>query len=313
MNTNDGRSFQWDKLLLATGANLRKLTVKGSELGNIFYLKTLSDAKQIKETLSDAKNVVVIGSGFIGAEIASSCRHAGIDVTLFERAPLPLARIFGDEIGKYFLQLHEDKGIDFITDDSIVEFIGKDHVEQVVSQKGRIIDCDAVIVGIGVEPNTQLGQDFIKVDKGYVVNEYGETSVPDIYAAGDCTMWPYRGKHIHVEHWDHAMNHGKTVAKNMVNKEEKEIYERVPYFWSDQYNHRIQYVGYTTEWSKTILRGDFNANQFTYFYLDDQNVVQAALIMNEPRNVMQLQRLIKGKKAVNLEELAEPSIPLRKI
>lgn len=226
---------------------------------------------------------------------------------------MPLARIFGDEIGKYFLQLHEDKGIDFITDDSIVEFIGKDHVEQVVSQKGRIIDCDAVIVGIGVEPNTQLGQDFIKVDKGYVVNEYGETSVPDIYAAGDCTMWPYRGKHIHVEHWDHAMNHGKTVAKNMVNKEEKEIYERVPYFWSDQYNHRIQYVGYTTEWSKTILRGDFNANQFTYFYLDDQNVVQAALIMNEPRNVMQLQRLIKGKKAVNLEELAEPSIPLRKI
>ena len=310
--SKDGRKFQGEKILLATGSNLRQLQVDGSNLKNIYYLKTMSDAQRIKQAIAGINKLVIVGAGFIGAELASSCRSLGIDVTVIERSDLPMSRIFGDEIGEYFLDLHQSNGVKMITNDMVAAFNGHTEVKEVVTTSGRQLECQAVVVGIGVEPNLTLNHDELETNRGYVVNAFGETSVPGIYAAGDCTVWPYKGSHIHVEHWDHAVNHGKAVAKNMI-KDQSVPYDRVPYFWSDQYNNRIQYVGHSRVWSKTVLRGSFKENKFTYFFLDEDGAVEAAIIFNEPKNVIQIRRLIRTKKIIDPTDLADPNTRLKKL
>jgi len=310
--SKDGRRFQGEKILLATGSNLRQLQVNGSDLNNIYYLKTMADAQRIKQAIAGINKVVIVGAGFIGAELASSCRSLGLDVTVIERSDLPMGRIFGKEIGQHFLNLHLSNGVKVITNDSVAAFNGDTEVKEVVTHNGRQLECQAVIVGIGVEPNLSLNHDELEANQGYVVNEFGETSIPGIYAAGDCTVWPYKGGHIHVEHWDHAVNHGKVVAKNMV-EYQSVSYDRIPYFWSDQYNNRIQYVGHSSGWSKTILRGSFKDDKFTYFFLDEDGAVEAAILFNEPKNVIQIRRLIKTKKIIDPTDLADPNTIFKKL
>jgi len=312
LTTKDGKCYQWEKLLLATGSKLRKLQVEGDHLQNIFYLKTLSDARLIKEQLSKVDKLVVIGAGFIGAELASACSSLGIDITIIEWADLPMARILGEEMGRYFLNLHRGNNVEFITNDSVASFRGASKVEGIVTTGGRNIQCQAVVIGVGVDANTILSHEKLKVDRGYIVDEFGETSIPGIFAVGDCAMWPYKEKHIHVEHWDHAVNHAKEVAKNML-QQQSSPYNRIPYFWSDQYKHRFQYLGHTTEWASTVLRGNIEDEKFTYFYLDEKNVVQAAMIVNEPKNVLPIRRLIAEKQQVSSEDLSDREISIRSI
>ncbi|MFD1707605.1 NAD(P)/FAD-dependent oxidoreductase [Siminovitchia sediminis] len=311
VKADDGRTYNWDKLLLATGSKLRKISIPGDHLDQVFYLKKLSDARKMKEKLPGIKSVVLIGAGFIGAELASSFKSLGIHVTMIEKAGLPMARILGREIGRYFLQMHEANGVNVITGDSVAAIIGKDTVEKVVTVHGQEIDCQAVVIGIGVEPNTEISHPELKVDRGYVVNEYGETSIPGIFAAGDCTVWPYKGNNIHVEHWDHAVYHAQAAAKNMI-AEKTVPYHRVPYFWSDQYGQRFQYAGHTKEWENTVLRGDMEEGKFTYFYLDKRNIVTAALMVNTPRDVLPVRKLIDREEAVDPALLADSSIAIKK-
>lgn len=310
--TADDEVIEWEKLLLTTGSSLRHLQVKGSDLEGIHYLKTLNDANTIREKLTDIQQVAIVGAGFIGAELASSFKKLGKEVTVLERAPLPLARILGDEMGGYLLQLHQSQGVDIITEDSVVGFEGTTQVEKVLTEKGGAIPCQAVIVGVGVIPNTLLSNKELQVDRGYVVNEFGETSLPNVYAAGDCAMWPYRGENIHIEHWDHAVNHGKCVAKNMLGGD-LTSYTTIPYFWSDQYNHRLQYFGHTKDWQTTVLRGDMGDKQFTYFYLNESSVVEAALLVNQPKNALAVRRLIKEQQAVDPDLLSNPEMNLKKV
>lgn len=312
IRTEDGAKYSYDKLLLATGSTLRKLLIEGSSLDNIFYLKTFSDAKKIKNQLGNIGKMVIIGAGFIGAELASACRKQGIEVTIIERASLPMAHILGDEMGEYFLQLHRDNGVEFITNDSIKAFCGAKKVENVLTNNGKTIDCQAVVIGIGVEPNMSLTHPDIEAERGYVVNEFGETTLKSVYAAGDCVMWPYKDGLIHVEHWDHAVNHGQTVAKNMVH-EKIERYTRVPYFWSDQYNNRFQYIGHTKSWNKTVVRGSKEAGKFTYFYLDDNHVILAAMIVNEPKNVLAIRKLVNKGNRVDMDALQNTEVSLKNI
>lgn len=312
IRTVNGVLYSYDKLLLATGSTLRKLSIEGSTLDNIFYLKALSDAKKIKKQLRHINKMVIIGAGFIGAELASACRAQGIEVTIIERSSLPMAHILGDEMGEYFLQLHRDHGVEVITDDSIKAFYGDKKVEKAVTVSGKSIDCQAVVIGIGVDPNTSLSHPHLEVERGYVVNEFGETSLDNVYAAGDCVMWPYKDAVIHVEHWDHAVNHGQTVAKNMVHGKH-ERYTRVPYFWSDQYNSRFQYLGHTKSWSKTIMRGDKDTGKFTYFYLDENNVILAAMIVNEPKNVLAIRKLITKGSSIDMVALQNTAVSLKKV
>jgi 3-phenylpropionate/trans-cinnamate dioxygenase ferredoxin reductase subunit len=307
----DGTRLPWERLLLATGSRLRQLNVEGADLGGIYYLKTLADAKRIRESLRDVRRLVVIGAGFIGAEVAVTCRKLGIEVTVIELMKYPLAHILGDEMGQYFLHLHRSNGVDMITEDSVVAFRGHVNVQEVVTAKGRHISCQAVVVGVGVAPNTMLSHEKLLVNRGYVVDEYGETSIPGIFAAGDCTMWPYKSTHIHVEHWDHAVNHGKVVAKNML-RPRSEPYRVIPYFWSDQYNHRFQYLGHASSFATTVLRGNVEDQKFTLFYLDDEGVVNAALVVNRPKDVLPIRRLIAQQQPVDMTVLADPDFALAK-
>lgn len=256
--------------------------------------------------------MVIIGAGFIGAELASVCRAQGIEVTIMERSSVPMAQVLGEEIGEYVLRLHHNHGVDFITNDSIKAFHGDKKVEKVETTNGKSIDCQAVVIGIGVEPNMIFTHQDLEVNRGYIVNEFGETSLPNVYAAGDCVMWPYKDELIHVEHWDHAVNHGQVVAKNMVH-EKVERYIRVPYFWSDQYNTRLQYIGYAKSWNKTVVRGNKDAGEFTYFYLDKENVILAAMIVNEPKNVLPIRKLINKGSSIDIDALQNTEVSLKKL
>lgn len=311
--TSEGASYRWDKLLIATGAKLRQLNDTATNYENVFYLKTLQDAKNIRFMLNELEKIVIVGAGFIGAELASTLSELGKEVHLIERADLPMSHIFGDEIGEYFFNLHKKNGINIITGDSVKEIHqGNEKAEAVVTESGKRITCDALIIGIGVEPNIPFKNEKFNIARGYIVDQYGETSVPDVFATGDCAMWPYQKRYININHWDHAVFHSQVVAKNMVN-EEKTAYERIPYFWSDQFGMRIQYVGHLQEWHSTVLRGDFTNNKFTYFYLDKNETVQAVLVVNEPQNIMSSRRLIASQKRVNKDDLTNRDVSLRSI
>lgn len=312
VETKNGQQLSWEKLMFTTGSKLRKLTIEGDNLEGIFYLRTLADAKRMKKHLENVEKAVIIGAGFIGAELASSLKQLGIDVTIVELAPYPMENIVGRKMSEYFLNLHRSHGVEVITEDSVTQFCGNDTVEEAVTSGGRRIPCQAVIIGVGVMPNTVISHPQLQVERGYIVNEYGETSIPDIYAAGDCTSWPYHGTSIHVEHWDHAVNHGKTIAKNMI-QSRSAPYVYTPYFWSDQYGRRFQYFGHAKEWSDTVLRGSMADGEFTVFYLDDQQVVKAAFIANQPKNALSVRRMIKAQKPVDPGALIDDNVSLKKI
>ncbi|TRM10562.1 oxidoreductase [Lentibacillus cibarius] len=312
IDTKDGSSYAWDKLMLATGSKLRTLSIEGDDLQGIFYLRQMADAIAMKQHMQHVKEAVIIGAGFIGAELASSLKQLGIDVTIVERSAYPMENVVGRRVSEYFLDLHRSNGVDVITNDSVTQFNGDAMVEEAVTAGGRRIPCQAVIIGVGVTPNTEVSHPQIHIDGGYTVNEYGETSVPDIYAAGDCTSWPYNGIPVHVEHWDHAVNHAKTVAKNIL-QPQSAPYTYTPYFWSDQHGSRFQYFGHAKEWAQTVLRGSIEANAFTYFYLDEQHIVKAAFICNQPKNALPARRMIQQQKAVDPEALADESMALKKV
>ncbi|MCM3519825.1 FAD-dependent oxidoreductase [Staphylococcus xylosus] len=308
---SNGEKIVWNKLILATGSSLRTLQLDGANLDGIHYLKTLNDALSLKEKLKNINHITIVGAGFIGAELASSLKKLGKEVTILERSPLPLSHILGEEMGKYFLQMHQNSGVQTIMEDSVVQFNGQKNVEEVVTKKGKVIPCQAVVVGVGVIPNTQLLDNKLNIERGYVVDEYCQTSIPDVYAVGDCSMWPFLGKHISVEHWDHAMNHGQHAAKNII-KGNSIAYTVVPYFWSDQYDKRLQYFGHSKNWKNTLLRGSIDDGMFSYFYLDENNIIEAALLVNKPKEAISVRRLIKEQKPIDINALADTNIKLKK-
>ncbi|MCY0897137.1 MAG: FAD-dependent oxidoreductase [Alicyclobacillaceae bacterium] len=307
LTTASGDVIAWDKVLLATGSTLRELKVPGITLDGVFYLKTLDDAARLRAALSEVQELVVVGAGFIGAEVASTCRKRGLHVTVLEMMKYPLAHILGEDLGHYFARLHEAHDVDLRTEESIVAVHGKTRVESVETSKGQTISCQAVVVGVGVMANTPILHEQLEVSRGYVVDAFGRTSLPDVFAAGDCTVWPYRGHMIHVEHWDHAVQHAKTVARNML-AEEMVPYDTVPYFWSDQYGNRYQYVGHAAKWSQTVTRGSQAEHRFTQMYLDEENRLLAALVANRPKDVMSLRRLIDARRPVDRMQLENEAL-----
>ncbi|SFD89668.1 3-phenylpropionate/trans-cinnamate dioxygenase ferredoxin reductase subunit [Lentibacillus persicus] len=308
----DGSSYDWDKLLLATGSSLRTLSIAGDDLQGIFYLRRMADAIAIKQHMQHVNEVVIIGAGFIGAELASSLKQLGMDVTIVERSLYPMEAIVGRDISAFLLNLHDCHGVNVIFDDSVVQFNGESTVEEAVTAGGQRIPCRAVMIGVGATPNTVVSHPDLEADGGYAVNEFGETSIPDIFAAGDCTLWPYRGTPIRVEHWDHAVNHAKTVAQNIL-QPQSSPYTYIPYFWSDQHGSRFQYFGHAKQWTKTVLRGSLESHAFTNFYLDEHNRVQAAFIANQPKNALPVRRMIKQQQVIDPEALADESVALKKM
>jgi 3-phenylpropionate/trans-cinnamate dioxygenase ferredoxin reductase subunit len=307
------RRLGFDRLLLTTGSVPRRLDVPGGKLDGIHYLRTLADSSRIGERLEGGRRLVVVGSGWIGAEIAASARQKGCEVTMIEMASLPLERVLGPEVGRVYLDLHRDNGVEFIPETTVERFEGEGSVERVVTRDGAVIETGFVVVGIGVAPRTGLVETArLKIDNGVVVDEHLETSAPGVFAAGDvANAWhPFYGHNLRVEHWANALNQGPVAAKAMLGQDVS--YDELPYFFSDQYDAGMEYSGYATEWDEVVFRGDVAAREFIAFWLKDERVV-AGMNMNVWDVSDEIRELIRSRREVSSRDLADPGVSLTQL
>ena len=310
---DDGERLRFDRLLLATGAEARRLNVPGAELDGVLYLRDRRDADAIAGRLWPRAKLVVIGGGWIGAEVAASARQKGLEVTIVEHASVPLERALGPEVGAVYGDIHRDHGVELLTGTGVEAFEGDGLVERVRLSAGRTIECDFVVVGIGVSPRTQLAQSAgLAVDNGIAVSETLETGVAGIFAAGDVAnaSHPFYGRRIRVEHWANALNQGPAAARNMLGKDEP--YDRLPYFFSDQYEVGMEYSGYATSWDEVIFRGEPATREFIAFWLEHGRVV-AGMNVNVWEVTDPIQRLIRSRRTVDAAQLRDPERSLQEL
>ena len=308
---SDGTELRYDALLLATGAEPRRLGVPGADLGGVHYLRDLADSDALAARLNAGGRVVVIGAGWIGAEVAASARQKGLEVALVELAQTPLERVLGREAGEVYADIHRDHGVALHTGVGVEAFEGgSDGVERVRLADGRSLDCDFVVVGVGVAPRVGLAEEAgIAVDDGILVSDGLATSAPGVYAAGDVAnaQHPFYGRRLRVEHWANALNQPATAARAMLGKPAS--YDRLPYFFSDQYEVGMEYTGHAVEWDEVVFRGDPAAREFIAFWLDGGRVV-AGMNVNVWDVTDPIKALILSRRAVSRERLRDPDVPL---
>jgi 3-phenylpropionate/trans-cinnamate dioxygenase ferredoxin reductase subunit len=303
-----GDRLPFDRLLLATGSEPRRLP--GTDLTGIHYLRNVENSDAIREHAKASQRAVVIGAGFIGSEVAASLRQLGLEVTLVEGGRLPLEHAFGPEIGAFYRDLHVAEGVEVLTDASLEEFEGNGSVQAARLEDGRTLETDLVVVGIGVSPRIQLAEAAgLDVDKGVLVSERFETSVPGIYAAGDIAnaQHPFYGTRVRIEHWFNAANQGPVAAANMLGEDEP--YDRIPYFYSDQFDTKMEYSGHAPEWDEVVFRGDPETRTFMAFWLQGDRVL-AGMSVNVPDTTEPVEALIRGRKPVDRARLVDPATPL---
>ncbi|MCH8087692.1 MAG: FAD-dependent oxidoreductase [Chloroflexi bacterium] len=308
-----GETLKYDKLLLATGGRIRKLNVPGTDLEEVYYLRTIGNSQRLAESINRSRKAVVVGAGFIGSEVAASLRMKGLDVTLLEIEPVPLRHVLGDELGEIYAGIHRGHDVDLRLSEGIAEIQGHRRAERVITSSGASIDCDLVVIGVGVAPQTRLVDGTgIEVDNGILVDEYCRTSLPNIFAAGDVANWwhPGLGQRLRVEHWDNALNQGAAAARSMLGRQES--YAPLLYFWSDQYDLNIQYLGHAVKWDHIVYRGDPQQQKFTAFFMDD-GLVLAALVVNRFKDLRPTRTLIGQKMRVDEKQLADESTDLKQL
>src|SRR5829696_5209798 len=307
----NAESVSYEALLLATGARNRRFPIPGLDLKGIYDLRTVADSDQIRAESSPGQRAVVVGMGFIGSEVAASLRQSGVEVAVVDRNTVPLRRVLGEEVGRVVEGFHRDHGTELIFEDKVAAFEGTERVERVITQRGRVIECDFAVVGLGVEPVTELlASTGVEIGNGVLVDEYCRTSVEGIFAAGDVAnhYHPVFERHIRVEHWQNALKQGPAAALNMLG--ENEPYSEIPWFWSDQYEHNIQYAGFHTEWDELVVRGTMEERNFIAFYRKDGRVLAAAAI-NRGRDLRRSIPLIKAQEEISASELSDPEVDLR--
>ena len=301
----------YDKLLVATGGRNRRFPVPGLDLEGVYDLRTMADCERIRAEIGPGRKAVVVGMGFIGSEVVASLRQSGVNVVVVDRNKVPLRRVLGEEVGQVIEVIHRDHEATLIFEDTVAAFKGADRVERVVTQGGRRIECDFVVVGLGVEPVTELLADTgAEIDNGIAVDEFCRTGVEGIYAAGDVAnhYHPVFERRIRVEHWQNALNQGPAAARNMLGKDEP--YDDIPWFWSDQYDFNLQYTGFHTEWDEVIVRGSMEERNFVAFYRKDERVL-AAVAVNRGKDLRRSMRLIKAQRPVDATKLQDPDVDLR--
>jgi 3-phenylpropionate/trans-cinnamate dioxygenase ferredoxin reductase subunit len=304
----DGSRVGYGKLLLTTGSSPRRLPVPGADLERVLYLRRVEDSDRIKQAFQSASRAVVIGAGWIGLETTAAARAAGVEVTVLEMAELPLLRVLGRDVAQVFADLHRDHGVDLRFRVRIAEITGSGGAADGVRlSDGTRIDADVVIVGVGIMPNIGLAQEAgLEVDNGIRVDEGLRTSYPDVYAAGDVAnaFHPLPGKHIRVEHWANALNQPQTAARAMLGRQDA-VYDRVPYFFTDQYDLGMEYAGYV----EVVFRGDVAGREFIAFWLADNRVL-AGMNVNVWDVNDQLQALVRTAEPVDINVLTDPQVPL---
>ena len=307
----DNRELAYDALLLATGAEPRRLTVPGAELEGIYYLRTLADSDALRSRLDAGGRVAVVGAGWIGSEVAASARQRGLEVTVIDPLAVPNERIFGERVGAFYRDVHLQHGVSMMLGRGVAAFAGGNTVAQVRTNDGESVECDFVVVGVGVVPRSGLAQAAgLEVENGSVVDERLVSSVPNIYAAGDvANAWhPFFERRIRVEHWANALNQGPAAARSILGGEVS--YDRIPYFFSDQYDVGMEYSGFADRWDEVVFRGDPGASEgFVAFWLRDGRVL-AGMNVNVWDVNEHVQELIRSRRPVDPRALADPGTPL---
>jgi len=303
---DDGERLRYDRLLLATGAEPRRLSIPGAELDGVLYLRGVEDSDVLRERLDrGGAVVVVVGAGWIGAEVAASARQRGLDVTVVDPAAVPLERVLGAEVGGVYRDIHSDHGVQMLLGTSVEAFEGEQTIQRVRTSDGRALACDVVVVGVGVQPRIALAtQAGIAVDNGILVDEHLQTSAPDVFAAGDVAnaQHPFYGERIRVEHWANALHQGPAAARGMLGR--TNAYDRLPYCFSDQYDVGMEYTGFARAWDRVVFRGDPASREFIAFWIADDRVV-AGMNVNVWDVTGPLQRLIRDRAPV--DEGASPT------
>ena len=307
----DGKRIEYDAVLLATGGAPRKFP--GEPVERVLYLRTIEDAARIRSWLEPGRHLVVVGAGFIGAEVAASARTLGLDVTCLEILDVPLEHALGREMGRLYAEIHRDHGVELRTGEGVESIEQTDGGVLVRTTRGAAIEGDAVVVGVGIEPNIELGESAgAKIEDGIVVDEHCRTTVDGVFAAGDvANHWhPVFGRHIRVEHFDNAIKHGAVAARNMMGK--VEAYDDPHWFWSDQYDQNLQYAGHAASWDEIVVRGSPEDRNFVAFYLD-HGVVLAALGLNRGKDVRRAMKLIRSSAKPEVDLLRDEDVDLRKL
>jgi 3-phenylpropionate/trans-cinnamate dioxygenase ferredoxin reductase subunit len=312
----DNERLFYDRLLIVTGAIPRTLDLPGADLPGVHTLRSLDDARAISAALTAGGPVVVVGAGFIGAEVASICRVRGHAVTAIEPLAAPMARALGAEVGSLFAELHRAHGVDLRLGEGVTAIRGVERVEEVVTSSGARIPAATVIIGVGVRPadGWLAGSALARTD-GVVVDEHCATNLPGVYAAGDVARWPYRpagadAAPVRLEHYDNAIRQAENAARNLLG--EQIAYMPVPYFWTEQFDWMAQYIGYTERWDELVYRGEPASGAGAIFYLHAGRL-RAVLSINRMRDLGALRKLVGAGAQIDTALLADESLDLREL
>ena len=308
-----GEHLGFDAVLLATGAEPRHLTVPGSDLEGIHSLRTLADSDRLRSAIGDASRVVVIGGGWIGCEVAAAARLSGAEVAIVEAARIPLERALGPELGAFYRDVHAEHGVEWHLGSGVEELRGSTRAEEVRLADGTVLQGDLFVAGVGVTPRIALAEGAgLTLENGVATDEFLHTSAPGVFAAGDvASAWhPLFRTRIRLEHWSSALNQGPVAAKNMLGT--PVAYERIPYFFSDQYEVGMEYSGYAVDWDQIVYRGDPTTREFIAFWVKADRLV-AGMAVNTWDMADPIADLVAGQRRVDVNRLRDPDIELARV
>ena len=307
-----GGTIPYDKLILTTGGTARRLPVPGGDLPRVLYLRTIDDSLAIRAALGPGKRLLVIGGGWIGLEVAATAQKLGASVIVVEGLDRLCARTVPPAISAFLKARHEREGVEIRLGAGVKAI--EDGAKLVVRlADGTALEADAIVAGIGLEPDVALAREAgLTVDNGVIVDEQGRTSDPDIFAAGDCanTPLPCLGRRVRLESWANAQNQAIVAAKAALGQDAR--YDELPWFWSDQYDVNLQILGLPARWPEPVVRGDPASGSFSHFYLDGERIA-AIVSVNAPRDLRAAKKLVQTRKPVSAASLADPAVQLQRL
>jgi 3-phenylpropionate/trans-cinnamate dioxygenase ferredoxin reductase subunit len=311
VRTSDGEDLAYDKLILAIGSRARRVPVPGADIAGVHYLRSIADVDAIRDELAKKKRLVIVGAGYIGLEVAAVCRQLELDVTVIEKEDRVMSRVVSPHVSDFYQLEHTSHGVKLMLATGLEAFAGRRKLKLVLTDRGQSIRTDFAVVGVGIVPNTELAEAAgLEVNNGIVVNDRCQTADPDVYAIGDCTNHPNSiyDQHLRLESVHNALEQAKTAADNICGIATQ--YSQVPWFWSDQYDLKLQIAGLSKGYDQVVLRGDPATRSFACLYLKD-GILIAVDAINAPRDFMQSKILIANRSKCDANKLADTDIALK--